>query len=135
MADIMSKKERSKRMSLIRGKWTKQEKLLHNYLKGHKTRHEMHPKMEGSPDIILKGKKVAIFLHGCFWHGCKKCYRKPVQNKQFWEKKLQYNMKKDRRNAKSLRKRGWKVVVVWEHEISRTRPRESLRNLCERIDI
>jgi DNA mismatch endonuclease (patch repair protein) len=83
--DIMSKKERSKRMSLIKSKWTRPERLVHNFLKGNKIRHEMHPKIVGSPDIILKDKKIAIFIHGCFWHGCKKCYRKPMNNKHSWK--------------------------------------------------
>jgi len=60
MADIMSRKERSKRMSMIRGKWTKQERWFHNHLKGRKTRHKMHPKIKGSPDIIILEKKMLL---------------------------------------------------------------------------
>ena len=117
MVDILSKEERSKRMSLIKGKWTKPEKRMHNLLKGRKIRHEMHPKILGSPDIILKDKKIAIFIHGCFWHGCKKCYVAPSSNKEFWVNKLEKNVVRDKKNINVLRKHGWVVIIIWEHEI------------------
>ena len=119
MPDIMSKEERSKRMSLIRSKWTNPEKLVHNYLKGNKIRHKMHPKTNGSPDIIIPEKKIAIFIHGCFWHGCKNCYRKPVNNKKFWEDKIKRNIERDKSNAKSLKKQGFKVITLWECDLKK----------------
>lgn len=105
-------------MSRIRSKWTKQEKLVHNYLKGHKIKHKMHPKMEGSPDIILTNKKVAIFLHGCFWHKCPLHYREPKSKRKYWIPKIEKNVLKDKENIKLLRKQGWKVVVIWEHDVN-----------------
>jgi len=77
----------------------------------------MHPKIAGSPDIIIREKKIAVFLHGCFWHGCKKCYRPPKSNKTFWKTKVQNNIKRDLKNEKLLRRNGWKIIRIWEHEI------------------
>ncbi len=116
----MSREERSKRMSLIRSKWTKPEREIHNYLKGMKIRHEMHPKMEGNPDVLLKGSKTVIFVHGCFWHGCKKCCRKmPKTNKVFWRTKIKRNKTREKEIIRRLRKRGFRTVRLWEHEINK----------------
>jgi DNA mismatch endonuclease (patch repair protein) len=118
MADIFTKEKRSWIMSRIKSKWTKQEVLVHNYLKGHKIRHRMHPKMFGSPDIILLDSKTAIFLHGCFWHGCPKHYREPNSRKDFWKTKIKNNVIRDQRNNALLRKNGWRVLSFWEHDIT-----------------
>ena len=133
MADILSKEDRSKRMSLIRSKWTKPEKWLHNYLKGRKIKHKMHPKIVGSPDIILPDKKLALYIHGCFWHGCKRCYRKPTNNGEFWKNKLINNIKRDKKNQKNLRKAGWKVKIIWEHQIPRHKPKTALRKIVDTL--
>lgn len=129
----MSKEERSKRMSLIRSKWTNQEKWFHNYLKGHKINHKMHPRLKGAPDLILKDKKLAIFLHGCFWHGCKKCYRAPRTNKKFWKEKLERNISRDKQDQRQLKKQGWKVMIIWEHEIPRHNPWNEIRKIIARF--
>lgn len=117
MADVLTKKQRSYCMSRIRGKWTAPERRLHNMLKGRHIRHKMHPAINGSPDLILADKKVAVFVHGCFWHGCPLCFVKPTSNKPYWGKKIAGNMKRDRANARRLRAAGYKVVVVWEHDL------------------
>ena len=119
MADNLTKEQRSKTMSRIRSKWTKQEKMLHNKLKGLKINHQMHPDVEGHPDIILKRRKVAVFLHGCFWHKCPKCYKEPKTDKKYWLPKIEKNVKRDKRNLKLLRKEGYKVVKLWEHQIKK----------------
>ena len=133
MVDILSKKGRSKRMSLIRSQWTKPELWIHNNLKGRKVKHKMHPKIVGSPDIIIPEKKMAIFIQGCFWHKCNKCYRKPKNNKSFWENKVKMNVKRDRKNQRDLRKNGWKVRVIWEHKIKRHKPQESTKSLLDQL--
>lgn len=127
MADIVSKKERSRVMSLIKGKWTKQEKAFHNFLKARKIKHKMHPKIRGSPDIIILEKKIAIFLHGCFWHGCKKCYKAPESHRNFWRNKLMHNISKDKKDTAKLKKDGWKVMIIWEHQIPRHNPGKGIR--------
>src|SRR3989344_3584582 len=119
MPDIMSKKERSERMSLIRSKWTKPEKLMHNYFKGYKIKHIMHPKIDGSPDIIIPEKRIAIFLHGCFWHKCKHCYKAPKNNKMFWQQKINRNIERDGRNQRLLKREGWNVKIIWECDMEK----------------
>lgn len=119
MADVFTKEKRSWIMSRIRSKWTKQEKLVHNYLKSMKIKHKMHPKMSGSPDIILTDKKIAIFLQGCFWHKCPKHYKEPKSNRDYWLPKIEKNVARDKKNINLLKKEGWKVVKVWEHDLKR----------------
>ena len=107
MTDILSHEQRSKRMSQIRSKWTKQERLIHNYLKGLKIKHKMHPILTGNPDILLTNSKTVVFIHGCFWHKCPKCYREPKSNREYWLPKLAKNVTRDRKNARKLRKEGF----------------------------
>lgn len=77
----------------------------------------MHPKILGNPDIVLKNRKIAIFVNGCFWHKCKQHYRKPQSNKDYWLGKINNNVKRDKENIKKLRKVGFNVLVIWEHEL------------------
>ncbi|TKJ18830.1 MAG: very short patch repair endonuclease [Promethearchaeota archaeon Loki_b32] len=119
MVDTLTKKQRSYCMSRIRGKWTFPERKIHNFLKGWKVKHNMHPKTRGSPDIILTDKKIAIFVHGCFWHKCPRCFKKPKSKKTYWLPKLEKNIKRDRLNTNILKRNGWRVVKFWEHQIKK----------------
>ena len=73
--------------------------------------------LPGAPDVIFPKDKLAVFLDGCFWHGCIKCRTIPVTNRRFWERKIGANRKRDRRVVRDLKVAGWKVVRVWEHEL------------------
>jgi len=117
MTDNLTKEQRSFNMSRIKSKWTMQEILLHNYLKGNKIRHKMHPNIFGNPDIEIKNAKVLIFINGCFWHKCPKCYKEPKSNKEYWVPKIERNEKRDKKNLRLLRTNGYKVIVIWEHEL------------------
>jgi DNA mismatch endonuclease (patch repair protein) len=119
MVDNLTKEQRSYNMSRIRSKWTKQERMVHNILKSRKIKHKMHPKINGSPDIILSDKKIAVFLHGCFWHKCPIHYIEPKTKREYWLPKIERNALRDKRNIKILRKKGYKVVRIWEHEIEK----------------
>jgi len=119
MTDVLTKKQRSFNMSRIRGKWTKQEKIIHNKLKGKKIRHKMHPQILGKPDIILKDSKVLVFLDGCFWHKCPECFREPENNKKFWKEKIDNNVQNDKYITSKLVNEGWRVLRIWEHEIKK----------------
>lgn len=123
MVDVLTQKQRSYNMSRIRNKWTKQEKIIHNYLKGRRIKHKMHPEITGKPDILLENPKILVFLDGCFWHRCPKCFKEPSTNKEFWLSKIEGNVRKDGETTKILTKKGWKVVRIWEHEIKEN-PRE-----------
>lgn len=77
--------------------------------------------MPGRPDFLFRAEKVAVFVHGCFWHGCQRCYRPPKSNRSFWRRKLAENRSRDRRAARLLRDAGYSVLVVWEHDLSDAR--------------
>jgi DNA mismatch endonuclease (patch repair protein) len=116
-------------MSRIRSKWTAQEVKIHSLLKAEKIRHKMHPKVQGKPDIILKDHKIAIFLHGCFWHMCSRCYKEPKTKKEYWLPKLKKNVQRDKNNIKLLKKQNYKVLIFWEHE--RNMPQRILKRIIE----
>lgn len=119
MTDVITKKQRSYNMSRIHSKWTKPEKIVHNYLKGNKIKHKMHPKLLGNPDIIIPEKNLAVFIHGCFWHKCSKCKLIPDGRLSYWKKKLNANAVRDRKNILALRRHKFKVKVIWEHDLKR----------------
>jgi len=88
--------------------------------------------LPGSPDIVMAGRRVAIFVHGCFWHVHKGCRyaRMPATRPEFWKTKLEANAARDSRVAESLRAQGWRVLTVWE---CATRSQESLASLQGRM--
>ena len=67
-------------------------------------------------DLVFRSAKVAVFVHGCFWHGCPKHHKLPKSNKKYWAQKVRRNRERDQETQRLLRKRGWKVLVFWEHE-------------------
>lgn len=78
-----------------------------------------HLNLPGTPDFAFPCCKVAIMIHGCFWHGCKKHYRKPIQNSDYWSAKVIRNMTRDRRVRSVLRSFDWSVLTFWEHDLTR----------------
>ena len=105
-------------MSSIRGKNTKPEIAIRKLLWSKGIRYRIHNRsIFGTPDIAIKKNKLAIFVDGCFWHGCRKCYREPKTNVEYWRNKI-LNNKKRRKNVKSaLKSEGWNILEFWEHEI------------------
>jgi len=114
--DNLSQEQRSYCMSKIRSKWTFYEIKLHNYLKSKKIKYKIHPKTNGSPDIILIDKNIAVFIQGCFWHKCPKCYKESKSNKEYWVPKIEKNVKRDQKNEKIIKSSGFKIIKVWEHQ-------------------
>lgn len=78
-----------------------------------------HLDLPGTPDFAFPKKHVAIMVHGCFWHGCKEHYRAPVENGDYWAKKVMRNMGRDRSARNHLRRVGWSVLTFWEHDLKR----------------
>ena len=117
MTDVVSRETRSRMMSGIRGKNTKPEHVVRKALFAAGFRFRLHRRdLPGVPDIVLPGCRVAIFVHGCFWHCHRNClYAKiPATRPDFWREKLEGNAFRDRRNVEALLALGWRVLVVWE---------------------
>lgn len=108
-------------MRAVRQRHTKPEEALQGELRALGLRRfttHVAP-IKGSPrraDIVFRSKRVAIFVHGCFWHSCPQHATKPKSNSAWWEAKLAANRKRDARTARELRAAGWSVLRVWEHE-------------------
>jgi DNA mismatch endonuclease (patch repair protein) len=122
MVDIWTKQKRSEVMSLIRGKGNKEtEHALLTLLKQNKiTGWRRHLRLTGKPDFAFPKHKIAVFVDGCFWHGCPKCYTRPKTNRKFWDKKRADNMARDRRVTRQLRRQGWKVIRIWQHSLQKS---------------
>lgn len=107
-------------MGKVRGKNTGPERTVRSLLHRMGFRFRLHRKdLAGKPDIILPKYKTVIFVHGCFWHMCKKCSKGtiPKTRKEFWMEKLRGNVKRDQHNVKDLRDAGWNVITIWECEL------------------
>jgi len=104
-------------MSGIRGKNTKPEILVRNALTIKGYRYRLHRKdLPGAPDIVMPGRHIAIFVHGCFWHqheGCRLA-KQPSTRSEFWAAKLGANVERDRKATSLLSEQGWRVLQVWE---------------------
>lgn len=114
--DLFSKKTRSKIMSTITSKNTKPEIVLRRFLWKNGIRYRLHYGKE-KIDIALPGKKIAIFVDGCFWHQCPIHGHLPKSNKKYWIPKLKKNKLRAKKKDARLKAQGWKVVHVWEHEL------------------
>jgi len=78
-----------------------------------------YKKITGTPDFAFPKLKIAVFVDGCFWHGCPKCVLTPKTNRYFWKNKIGQNKKRDQRVNKELRKKKWRVLRFWEHQIKK----------------
>ena len=119
MADVFSKAKRSSVMSCIRSHGNKDTELcLVGILRRAKlTGWRRNQKLLGKPDFVFWGKRVAVFVDGCFWHACPQCYRRPASNRKYWDTKVARNRRRDRYVTRALRTEGWRVVRIWEHDL------------------
>lgn len=126
--DKVNGETRSRNMSLIRAKNTQPELLVRKALHKLGFRYRIHYPLPGKPDITFPSKKIAVFIHGCFWHGhgCKFDH-KPKTNKLFWSSKITKNKERDLKNNKKLKEKGWQVIIVWECSIK--------NNLDDAVDL
>ena len=116
--DIWSKEKRSQVMARIRGRDTKPEILVRRYLYARGYRFRKNVKgLPGTPDIVLRKYRVAIFVHGCFWHGHEEDGKIPETNREFWLAKINRNKERDRRDKERLLAMGWSVVTIWECQL------------------
>lgn len=138
MADIKGAAERSKNMAAIRSRDTKPEIFIRKRLFADGFRYRIAPKnIPGHPDLYLKKYNVAVFINGCFWHrhfGCKYAY-KPKSRKEFWEKKFESNICRDREVRNLLSEQGIREIIIWECVIKRSQKRDgNVDGLFEQIE-
>ena len=131
MADTLTATERSERMSRIRSFGNRATELRFIALiREHRiTGWRRGSLLPGKPDFIFRVAKVAVFVDGCFWHGCPRHARTPKTRVRFWKTKLARNAQRDREVRKSLRERGWRVLRIWEHELAQRNEAQLLRRI------
>ena len=120
MTDTLSKAERSRNMSKIRGKDTGPERQVRSLLHRAGYRFRLHgADLPGKPDLVLPKYKAVVFVHGCFWHrhkGCKEATT-PKSHRKFWAEKFARNVANDKKHVRRLRRLGWCVRIVWECQL------------------
>ncbi len=123
MADRLSASQRSALMARIRGKDTKPELAVRSILHAAGFRFRLHAKqLPGRPDLVLPKHRAVVFVHGCFWHRhgrCRDGRSTPSSNQAYWGPKFERNVARDRRVKQALRRRGWRVITVWECQVKR----------------
>lgn len=133
MSDVVSPEVRSRMMAGIKGKNTRPEIQIRKLLFAAGYRFRLHRRdLPGTPDIVMPGKRIAIFVHGCFWHGHQGCKlaKIPSTRTDFWTAKITANRLRDRMAIDQLLLAGWRVLVVWECAV---REKGSTAELMTRI--
>jgi|SRR5579872_376441 len=117
--DVFSPEQRSEIMRRVHSKDTQPEVAVRKLLREGRYRYQVHSNgLPGKPDLVFPRRKKVIFIHGCFWHrhACPSGTL-PKSNRDYWEGKQNRNVARDKRNIRSLRISGWKVLIVWECEV------------------
>lgn len=123
MVDVLTPDQRQRCMSAIRGKNTKPEMLVRHLVHAMGFRYRLHGRdLPGRPDLVFPRLRKVIFVHGCFWHmhRCRYGQVVPATNAEFWRKKREGNVERDKRTRRELRRLGWGILTVWECQ---TRPK------------
>jgi DNA mismatch endonuclease, patch repair protein len=114
---VFDRARRSQVMRAVRSKGNRSTELaLVNAFRAYRiTGWRRHAPIVGKPDFIFRSSRVAVFVDGCFWHGCPSCGSVPESNVEYWKNKISRNILRDRRQVAQLRARGWTVIRLWEH--------------------
>jgi len=121
MADFLSKKARSRNMSLVKSRNTKLEAIFAEMLKEGSIKFRRNvASLPGKPDFASARNNIVIFVDSCFWHGCRYHGTIPKTNVSFWKKKLASNKDRDRAVNRQYKKMGWVVIRIWEHSITKS---------------
>src|SRR5581483_11036763 len=120
MSDVFTPAKRSQVMSRIRGRGNRDTELaLIKLFRTHRiTGWRRSHTLFGKPDFVFPRLKLAVFVDGCFWHSCPKHATSPKNNAAFWQRKLTGNCARDRLVNRTLRRQGWRVLRIWEHELT-----------------
>lgn len=133
MTDNLSPTDRVKTMRAVKSQGTGPERRLRAMLagmgvSGWRLNYEKAP---GNPDIAFPEEKIAIFVDGCFWHGCPECNRPlPQKNRDYWKRKIERNIARDQRYNEELSEEGWTILRIWGHELKK---RADLSLVTEKI--
>jgi DNA mismatch endonuclease, patch repair protein len=131
MADVWTKEKRSEVMSLVRSRGNKNTEMVlvrllrQNRIKGWRR----HVSLPGKPDFTFRKPRLTVFVDGCFWHCCPKHARSPKSNRAFWRRKFSTNKRRDKLVNQTLRRLGWRVLRVWEHDLVRKRQMQLVRRI------
>lgn len=116
--DTVSKAVRSRIMSAVKQKDSEIERKFRLALWAEGIRYRKHVRMFGTPDIVISTSRLLVFVDSCFWHGCRYHYSCPKSNAEFWQSKIDRNRKRDIKVTRFYRRRGWRVVRFWEHQLA-----------------
>ena len=143
MPDIITKAKRSEVMSRIRSHGNKDTELrLMKLMRDERItgwRRQLQLSLRNAgvkvrPDFVFRGKRVAVFVDGCFWHGCPRHATRPRQNRAFWDAKIARNQARDRLVTRELRKTGWTVLRIWECALTKQRAARTIARLRRALD-
>jgi len=135
MPDVFSKAKRSEVMSRIRGHGNRNTELalIQLFRANRITGWRRNKQIFGKPDFVFAKARLVVFVDGCFWHQCPMHSKIPGGNREFWLRKLELNKKRDRLVNRTLRVDGWRVIRIWEHELSAKNEAKLLRRLQRAI--
>lgn len=121
MADVFTRAKRSEIMSRVlgRGNRATEAALIAILRRCHITGWRRHPTLFGNPDFVFRERQLVVFVDGCFWHNCPKHGTRPATNRSFWRKKLERTSARDRLVNLTLRKNSWRVLRIWQHELTK----------------
>lgn len=130
MPDVFSPSKRSEVMARIRSSENKAtELLLIKIFSQHRiVGWRRHWPLYGKPDFVFPHHRIAVFVDGCFWHGCPRCYRRPKSHRGYWDLKVTRNRLRDRKVGQFLRSAAWQVIRFWQHELE-NKPRSCIQRI------
>ncbi|MEK6259915.1 MAG: very short patch repair endonuclease [Planctomycetota bacterium] len=119
MTDVFTIARRSMVMSRIRssGNERTELRLIQLFREAAVTGWRRSQSLAGKPDFVFRRERIVVFVDGCFWHGCPRCYRRPKSNLAYWDAKVEKNRKRDRTVSRLLKCEGWQVMRIWEHQL------------------
>ena len=131
---MQTTKIRSKNMKAIRSKGNKSTelKLVELFRENKITGWRRHLPLPGKPDFTFRKEKLTLFVDGCFWHRCPKCYREPKTNVDFCKNKIEKNVRRDRTVTNELKQAGWSVIRLWECQLKK--PQRFLTSIQKKLD-
>jgi len=136
MADVFTKEQRSSVMRAVKSKNTRSTelKLMQYFRANHITGWRHNYQVKGHPDFVFLKQRIAIFVDGCFWHGHDCRNTRPADNAEYWTKKREKNIQRDRETTDRFVKRGWRVIRIWECELSSKRFSDTMLALMAQIN-